>query len=60
MSSVATSFTVNTAPTYTPTTTDTTVVINPGKSNQEVIEVTSYDSATKTFTVLARAKPMSL
>lgn len=60
MSTVATSFTVNTAPTYTPTTTDTYVVINPGKSNQEVVLCTSYVAATKTFNVTTRAISMAL
>lgn len=60
MSSVATTFTVNTAPSYLPTTTNTYVVINPGKSNQEVIECTSYVAATKTFTVATRAMAMTL
>lgn len=38
-------------PSYTPTTTNTYIVVNPWKTNMQIAEITSYDSALKTLTV---------
>lgn len=53
---------VNTAPTFSfPASTQCCAVINPGKTNMEVVKISAYDSSAKTLTVPAsgRAQAMS-
>lgn len=38
-------------PSYTPTTSNTYIVVNPWRPNMQIAEITSYDSALKTLTV---------
>jgi len=38
-------------PSYTPTTTNTYIVVNPWKTNMQIAEITDYDSIAKTLTV---------
>lgn len=38
-------------PSYTPITTDTYIVVNPGKTNMQIARVSTYDSTAKTLTV---------
>lgn len=38
-------------PSYTPTTTNTYIVVNPWKTNMQIAEITDYDSTAKTLTV---------
>lgn len=38
-------------PTYTPTTTDTYIVVSPGKTNMQIARVSDYDSTAKTLTI---------
>lgn len=51
---------VKAAPSYTPTSTATRAVINPGKTNMEVVNISSYDSSAKTFTIPASGRAQDL
>ena len=51
---------VKAAPSYTPTSTATRAVINPGKTNMEVVNISAYDSSAKTFTIPASGRAQTL
>lgn len=51
---------VKVAPTYTPISTATRCIINPGKSNAELVNISSYDSSAKTFTIPASGRAQTL
>lgn len=56
----ALTFSVDIAPSYTPTTRKTWAVLNPGKANMELVKVDGYDAGTKEITIPTggRAQPL--
>ncbi len=51
---------VDTPPVYSPTTTDTYAVIEPGTARQEVVLIDSYDGTANTFTVAGSGRGQDL